>query len=255
MGITANLISFWELEEASGTRIDAVKASANNLADNATVTQNPGKVNQAAQFTLANSEFLSIASNASLQANNIDITICAWTYLDTKPTTNMAIVAKQGAGAGGGDYILFYAGSASSPADRFVFELKDSAGGDVVNAVANTFGSASTATWYFVVGWFDAAAGVGSISVNDGGTDTNSKTGTPSSSTVTFRLGARDSGDSFYDGRIDQVGFWKRVLTAAERTWLYNQGNGRSYSEMAGSGQLLKAVGRNEGARIQRDVL
>ena len=64
--LLTNLISFWEMEEASGTRVDAVVASGNDLTDNATVTQNPGKVGNAAQFTLATSEWLSHVSNASL---------------------------------------------------------------------------------------------------------------------------------------------------------------------------------------------
>ena len=39
-----NLISYWELTEASGTRVDSVVASGNDLTDNNTVTGNPGVV-------------------------------------------------------------------------------------------------------------------------------------------------------------------------------------------------------------------
>jgi hypothetical protein len=44
-----------------------------------------------------------------------------------------------------------------------------------------------------------------------------------------FRLGAQDNGVDFWNGRIDAVGFWKRVLSGAEVTSLYNSGNGREH--------------------------
>ena len=37
------------------------------------------------------------------------------------------------------------------------------------------------------------------------------------------------------DSRMDSVGLWKRILTADEKTWLYNSGNGRSYAGLDGN--------------------
>src|SRR5574341_2164717 len=95
MAVKGNLISFWELEEASGTRLDAT-ASDNDLTDNNTVTQATGKVGNAAQFTRANTEYLSIAHNTSIACGDIDQTRCAWVYLDSKPAadSNMDIFGK-----------------------------------------------------------------------------------------------------------------------------------------------------------------
>ena len=59
--LTDNLVAWWTLDETSGTRFDCV--GSNDLADNNTVTSDPGKVNVAAEFTLATEEFLSIPSN------------------------------------------------------------------------------------------------------------------------------------------------------------------------------------------------
>ena len=42
-------------------------------------------------------------------------------------------------------------------------------------------------------------------------------------------IGHRDvGGPVHWDGRIDEVGFWKRVLTARNRSQLYNNGFGSS---------------------------
>ena len=45
-----------------------------------------------------------------------------------------------------------------------------------------------------------------------------------------FASGARtDTVPSYFDGRIDEVGLWKRVLSASECTCLVNSGTGCLY--------------------------
>ncbi len=49
-----------------------------------------------------------------------------------------------------------------------------------------------------------------------------------------FILGATDlASNNTLDGLIDEVAIWARVLTADERTWLYNAGNARAYAAVA----------------------
>lgn len=220
--LLTSLISYWTLEEASGTRVDSVVASGNDLTDNNTATQNPGKVGNAAQFTSANSESLTRNDNASLSTGDIDFTVAAWVYLDSK-AARQTIATKGGGGAPGSDeWVLDYLNSS----DRFRFFT---GGASYKIATANNLGSPSTATWYFIVAWHDAAADTVNIQVNDGTVNSTATTGVaPSDTTQQFKIG--QYGASFYmDGRVDEIGFWKRVLTAAERTALYNSGNGRTY--------------------------
>ena len=42
----------------------------------------------------------------------------------------------------------------------------------------------------------------------------------------------------YWDGLIDEVGFWKRILTAQEKTNLYNAGAGLAYPLIESSGFL-----------------
>ena len=101
MALTDNLISFWELEEATNTtRMDAVVLTGNDLASNAGVTQQVGIVGNAAGFALASSQYLSRNSNSSLQFGNKDWTVCAWAYLNSMPASDMQVVSKQQSGAG-----------------------------------------------------------------------------------------------------------------------------------------------------------
>lgn len=49
-----------------------------------------------------------------------------------------------------------------------------------------------------------------------------------------FILGATDlASNNTLDGLIDEVAIWSRVLTATERTWLYNAGSARTYAAVA----------------------
>lgn len=40
----------------------------------------------------------------------------------------------------------------------------------------------------------------------------------------------RLSTGNYFDGILDEVAIWKRVLTPEERTYLYNNGTGRTYT-------------------------
>jgi len=224
-----NLMAFWSLEEASGNRADA--HGSNTLADNNTVTSNTGKVGTAAQFTATNSEYLSIADNAALSMGDIDFTIAGWVYLDTK--ANEVIAAKYRTNTNNREYLLYYALS-DGATNRFIFLVSPNGVGTTA-VVANNFGEPSTGTWYFVVAWHDATANTINIQINNGTANSTAHSTGVFDGTDDFKIGALHTTSPiyFWNGRIDQLGIWKRVLTATEKAWLYNSGNGRSYAEVA----------------------
>lgn len=225
MALADNLISYWSLEEASGTRIDAVVASANDLTDNNTVTQNTGKIANCAQFTSANSEYLSIADNASLSTGDIDFTWTAWVYLDSLSKYHMAVTKGTDAGvAANFEYSLYV-----SDINRPVFSVANTGIGTA------TWGSGlSVSTWYFLTGYHDSAANVVGIVVDAGTPVTTSYSGGSKDSALGFNIGRDGIAGRYVNGRIDEVGFWKRVLTSGERTQLYNAGAGMSYADIIG---------------------
>jgi hypothetical protein len=232
MALTDNLVAFWELEEASGSRADA--AGANTLTDNNTVTSASGKVGNAASFTAANSESLSIVDNAALSMGDIDFTIMAWLNSASLPMGNgSTALAKYNLTGNKREYTLIYE---SAPAARWRFYVSPD-GSTTVNVAADTLGTPSTSTWYCVICWHDATANTINITVNAGATDSAAHSGGVFDSDSTFYLGSLDLFSGyFFDGLLDQVGVWKRVLTSGERTSLYNSGAGLSYAAMSGGG-------------------
>lgn len=241
MGLSTNLVAGWTLGEASGSRADSV--GANTLTDNNTVTQATGKVGDAAQFTSTNNESLSIADNADLSMGDIDFALAGWVYFDS--TGNRGLFGKYNYSSNQREYVVV---TETSGTLRFRFAVSaDGSGNTTVNSTA---GVPATSTWYFVVAWHDATANKIYISVNDQATpDELAHSTGVLNGTSAFRLGGLIATVDGYahNGRMDEVAVWKNYIpSAAERTWLYNSGNGRSIAEI----QAYETVGQPAGRRM-----
>lgn len=247
--LSSGLMDYWRMWEASGNRESTM--GRNTLTDNNTVTGNPGLVLNAAQFTRANSERLSLASNADVTAGDISFTVACWAYLDSKPAGLMFMLNKDGTTAGQREYALFW----NNATDRFNFNVY-TATDSAKAALANTLGAPALATWYFITCWHDAAADTVNIEVNMGGVDSTATTAAlQAASTAEFAIGARSGGTLFFDGRICEATKWNRVLMKQERWWLYNNGLGRSYPfdgriSLAMLGRERGQLGRHHKRRV-----
>jgi len=231
MALADDLISYWSMKAASGTEFD--EHGSNDLTDNNTVGTATGKVGNARDFESSNSENLSCTSNSSLQTGDIDFTLAFWANFESKGNVDMAAVGKYGYDAGTREYLIQHrAGS-----DRWAF-LLSSDGSSFTEVLSNNFGAMSTGVWYFVVAWHDATANTMNIQVNDGTANSSAYSSGVFSSSSVFRIGAigNSSLANYFDGLIDEVGFWKRVLTSGERTELYNSGSGRDYAYITAGG-------------------
>jgi hypothetical protein len=220
LAIATSLISYWSLDEASGNALDA--HGSNVLTDfTGAIGTAAGKVSGARDFEASSSQFFYCFSNASLICGDIDYTITCWVNLESKgsPTTRLLVCKYSAANF---EYAVIY----DSGTDRFAFY----AGSGSTKVDANTLGSPSIATWYFIVSRYVASTNTISIQVNDGAVDSQGSI-TAVTGASNFMIGYRDDGGTSYmDGLIDEVGFWKRELTSGESTELYNAGSGRSYA-------------------------
>lgn len=169
----------------------------------------------AAQFTAANSEFLSVPSNASLQTGDIDFAVSGWIYNDSQ--ANGRLYVTKGTGFAVQEYSLF-----NSAGTSYSLRLQNGS----ISITAPSF----TGAWDFIVFWHDSVANTVSIQVNGGAIISAAYSGGVIASTDPFNLGGSSSGAS-HDGRMQGVTFHKRTLTASERTWLYNAGAGRHFCE------------------------
>ncbi len=185
----------------------------------------------ARQFTAANSEELTRASDdTELSTGDIDFTISAWVYLDSTPANVMPIVSKWAA-AGQREYVLQY--------DNVTGQLQFAVSNDGTAQVDVEIGAlpvVATGQWHHVIAWHDSTANQLRIRVDDSVTASTAHATGVFDSTSTFHIGGQAAGVQFFDGRIAKVSFWKRTLTAAERTYLYQAGLGRYHDDLGQAG-------------------
>src|SRR5512146_1241028 len=222
----ANFIAGWEFENGSALGTDS-GSNGLTLVNNG-VTQVAGVVGNAISCVATSSQYLSRASEALLQTGDIDFTFAAWVKATTK-TAFMFAVAKDTNTGGAREYGLYY----DPVLDRFrmgVYRAVDT----LAPVSADALGAVTTGVWYFLVGWHNAAADTVSIQVNNGVVNSAATGGAlQAAGGAEFRIGGRATPGSglYWNGLLDQVMFWKRVLSSTERTGLYNSGAGVTVAE------------------------
>lgn len=235
MSLLTGLVAYWSMDEASGTRADST-ANGYDLSDNNTVASASGKINNAADFTPGNSEWLNVADNNDFDFSTT-FSLQAWINIDNL-AIDLGIVTKwdyqtQGSWGyqtdqGNNDEIMM-----------FVADALDDAGD---NRGRTTDANLSADTWYHTIWLYDgslAAANRLKCYINNSQKTLNIEGTIPTSlqnSTADVRVGTWGGTLSgrYFDGLIDEVGLWNRVLTTDEISSLYNSGNGLAYSQFAG---------------------
>ena len=219
------VISYWKLNEASGTRSDTI--GTNHLTDNNSVGQAAGKVSAtSAQFIATSNEYLSRVDNASLSTGDVDFWIACWVYLDSLGSSR--VWAEKGSN---GAFEWYLEKNASQQPTFFIFNPAGASLATVLNSTVLTTGQ-----WYFVIAYHDSVNNEVGISL-DGSTFTTSIANTPPTDGIGgFEFGRDGSSPSQnHDGRLNAVVFGKSppggigAKKTEIRDILYNSGNGIEY--------------------------
>lgn len=219
MSLLTDLVAYWKMDEASGTRIDS--HGSIDLTDNNTVGSATGKINNAADFEKDNTESLTSSAAGALFSGVTAFTINLWVNAES-------LVDFQG--------IL---GSQNSNTWSLIYRDGTRLRWNVAGTDQDYSYSLSTSAWVMITVGFDDAGNQTFVSVNGAAKTTSSNTGTPSTTATLFAIGFNTgTGTLYWDGLVDEVGFWSRVLTDDEISQLYNSGNGLAYEDFGGSGNI-----------------
>lgn len=225
MALSDNLTAYWPCDEASGSILDS--HGSNDLTESAgdTIDSATGKVGGARDFEAGETEYAEIADNADLSTGDIDFSFSVW--VNPEATTGFPVVlGKWTSSTSTREYVLFLA----SGAPRFSVTSSGSATTEV------TWGAAlSTGTWYHICFGHNATTNEIWITVDAGTPVTAAHTTGVRDGTRPFELGASSIQSLYWDGLIDEVGFWKRDIRS-DVAELYNSGNGRDYAYISGGG-------------------
>jgi hypothetical protein len=229
VSLLTSLVAYWKMDEASGDALDAY--STNNLTDTGTVPSTIGKIGTARKPTTG--KYFTTADSAALSTGDIDFTIQVWVGFDTLPGAANQFVMSRWDGATKYEYALYY----DFTANRMKFIVSsDGTAGPLTTVTANTFGVVTQGIYYCVHAWHDSINNVLGIAINDTADTSAYSAGlvdTPARTTI----GRNDDGSGNpMTAAIDEVGFWKRMLTPTERTNLYNGGSGLAFSSFGGGG-------------------
>jgi hypothetical protein len=227
VALTDGLLDYYALDEASGSALDA--HGSKNLTDNNAVAATTGKVSGARTFDGSADSF----SHTSNLLNGCSaFSVACWLQL-TRGSANFRndVAARSNDGSTTGDgWGLDLDGGSGGAKLRFYKTIGFGTGTATADAAI------SVSTWYHVVG---TVATDGTVRLYINGTlqtATGTKTGTVSNATET-RVGCDPSfgGSSFWQGPVDELGFWNRELTGSEVTSLYNGGSGLAYPLSTGT--------------------
>lgn len=227
----SNLVSYWTLDEASGTRIDS--RGSRNLSDNNTVTSATGVQSNGAVFDNANDEYLSylVPEGDDLYFDdNASFSISLWVKFTTVSGT-IWVFGMDGTGSTSGLYTLYSTGA------RLTFAMQDASSTDIKTVAVDS--DIEDDTWYMVTCAYDSTAGVIKIKLNDGDYVTTAYSGgvrTPDSYPNLFTVGK--NGIQYFDGSIDEFSIWNKVLDDDETAVIYNNGGGITAPSINGTNEI-----------------
>jgi hypothetical protein len=229
-GVT-DLVAYWAMDETSGIRSDShwISGGDNDLTDNNSCGYRNGKQNYCADFIAANSESLSIVTNASLDIyGDMSLSFGMWVYFDTLTPLTQRLFSKWEESPSKEQYILY------TYYDELRFAVHD--GTSIYEVHASSFGTLSTDVYYFVCAYYDKDNNTIGIGVNDVWNFNAGPTagiGQYSPATNVY-FGTQADLNKYLDGVLDEAFFYKdRVLTPEEFSWFYNSGNGRQYHHLS----------------------
>jgi len=231
--LSTDLVAYWKLNESSGTRFDS--KGNNHLNDPGNnVTSISGKIGNAANFTNSRNQHLNISDNLALSMGDINFTIACWVYFDSLADDRFILTksASLSAANPGGEYSLEFDAGGNGKLQFAVRNTADNAG--TIITTTGGFGTPNIKIWYLIVGWHDSANDEIAIQINNGIVNKTVHTGGVKDANNNFLIGAASHLDlgptRGMDGRIDECGIWKKVLTVQERAYLYNNGNGYTFN-------------------------
>lgn len=226
MALTDNLVSYWQMAEASGNALDSHGSSPLTLVG--TAASVAGKLGNARNLSAAVPPDHGFTRQNFFPGGDYDYTIGGWFYF-TSVSGTRTLIGYGSDQSGDGHYAL----NARSSTQKFSFVAYNAAGA-ATTITADLPTPVATGQWYFVLGWHDEVAGTINIQVNNGTVYSAAFVQTHKTGNGWFTVGGEDDsspGTLSQDmlGYVDDCFVLTRVLTSDERTQIYGAGSGLAW--------------------------
>ena len=206
--------------------VDTVSVQAVEITSNAGIASGLSlDGNLCASFN-GSTQYLTKASNASLETGDIDFTAFGWINPSSVPVgSSQSPFGKYGASADKREWAIFYATDGK-------LNLTVSPDGTSTDTGSIISAILPVNNWYFIVAKHNSVNNLLKMKINNVSITDVAYTGGLSTFDCPFQIGARGDNTSLFAGRVDNVGFIKRLTTDAEDTSLFNLGKGTKYAQL-----------------------
>lgn len=224
--LTTSLNSYWTLEGNSNDQ----QGTDNGTDTSITYSTGNGKIDQGAGFNGSSSQIV-IADSANLRPSP-NLSVALWYNNTTNPASNAY-------------YSMLWKNATNATREAYSLQLFNDAGTVKIRANFNnantgaiTYAFSGTGSWKFLVATYDGDAMklyVDNVlqASNTGGAAISYE------NNLSLYFGSTDFAGRFFDGAIDEVGLWSKVLTTTEISDLWNGGSGNTYKTRVTSQFLL----------------
>lgn len=220
MSTLTNLIAYWRMDEASGSRLDSVGAL--RLEPSTTVHQTTGKLGDGAVEIQSGDGHL--AANGTLPANFSanTLSIAGWLRIDTSSDSVKREILRLHVHNGSGGNVRELTLSFDGASSELELNTRDVDTNTDISVSASTFGALSDGTWYHVAVVWDS--GTGKVRINNT-EDTGSAKSMLGSHTIQSLAFGVLVGATF-EFSVDDWGLWNEAISATDISDLYNSGSG-----------------------------
>lgn len=230
MALKDDLVSVWEMDEASGNAIDA--HGSEDLTDIDTCGADTGVISGCRTFN-GTSEYFVASDDAALSRDGKDWSMILW--VNATSSENYNICSKIGSFP---NFEFGVRRKFNGSGNFLCLEIWNNGGG-TTDVFATTYGALGSGSWIMVFVSYKASDGAAAISVNAGTQDTSAMTaGIISAGNADFQIG-RYKSTGYFAGKVDQCALWDRVISQTEIEEIYNSGNGLAYSEWDAAGGIV----------------
>ena len=228
--LSSGLVSYWKLDESSGTTTYDAHGSNNGTVMGPAIGQNVKELGSSYYFDGSN-DYVSIPNSSSLDITGTAISLSVWIYTTSSNGTQVIFSKIVQQDAHPYPYFqynlqLYYSSSKLYP--RFLLSI----GGNYYYASDVNYNITSN-TWHHIVGTYDGSTM--RLYVDGAINATKSVTGSIDHYSAPVYIGVNGALNEAFKGYIDETGVWNRTLSASEVSTLYNMGTGMSYENITGS--------------------
>lgn len=229
MALTDGLVAYWKFNESSGDATDST-GNDNTLTNNNSAVYVPGKISNAIDLEASSSQFMSISNGDQTGLDlSTDFSFNFWVNPESTQGTSgfRGIISKWSLDQ------LAYNCMTYNDGGTLKLYLDWKGPGESTETLFECTPGFSNSNWSMVT----VVADISVPSVEfyiDGSPVTSTGLQTDATSinntAAPFNIGfsTNDAG-SYWDGIIDEVGVWTRMLNSGEVTELYNGGDGNTY--------------------------